>query len=234
MPRLALLPVTLVLLAGIPTPTRAGPIVHDTDFIPDASRTGFNGFESIPNDGTVFTGGLGPYAEGGIRVNQVNGNQGNGISVISFHPEGAFGWFPDAGDTGYTRITLANGGDFDSVGFLVGTGSAGSTVVYELRENGVAVLTGTLPGIPGDFGGALYLGFSGGGFNEILLRDDSQADQLAVTAGGFNTLALDAIEITGGAAGTEMPEPAGVATFGLIGAALGVYYGWRRNQAARM
>ena len=47
---LAMACMTLLIAAG---QVQAAPIVHTVDFIPDGSRSHFNGFESIPNDGTL-------------------------------------------------------------------------------------------------------------------------------------------------------------------------------------
>lgn len=109
--------------------------VYTSDFIPDGSRTGFNGFESIPNDGTEYTGGSGACTEGGIAVEQINDDPGNTIWVNYRPPggEGAHGWYPDGGDHGCTRIRLTGGGSFSDVGMLVSTGFAGTpTMGYEL------------------------------------------------------------------------------------------------------
>ena len=67
----------LVLILCCASGSHAAIVVHTSDFIPDGSRTHFNGFEAIPNDGTFYTGGNGPYAEGGITVEQINGNAGS-------------------------------------------------------------------------------------------------------------------------------------------------------------
>ncbi len=195
--------------------------VHTTDFIADGLRTGFNGFEGIPNDGTYFTGGSGPYAEGGITVEQVNGDSGNGIWV-TFRPpggEGQFGWYPDGGDHGYTKITLTGGGDFSSVGMLIGSGYGNvPQLAYELFDNGNLVASGSSSSSIG----FAYLGFSGGGFDAILLSDGFGV--FSVTDGHLNALTVDAIEITGG----RIPEPA---TLALMVLALGAAGAARRRAA---
>lgn len=203
---------------------QAAIIVHTTDFIPDGTRTGFNGFESIPNNGLHYTGGSGPYTEGGISVQQVNGDPGNSIWVTAFSPEGNFGWYPDGGDFGYTQVTLASGADFDSVGFFFATGFfAGSTASYTLLNNSVPVLSGTVPSVPHLSNGFLYLGFSGGGFDEIRLSDTTPG------SGSQNAFAIDAIEI----AASPIPEPATFALFGVVaGLGLGGYALRRRKLAA--
>jgi hypothetical protein len=226
---------SVVVLALWVTPAiqaTAGPIVRLTDFIPDGSRTSFNGFEGIPHAFNFFaidsfTGGSGPYTEGGISVNQVNSNLGNPISVAFFHPEGSFGWYPSGGDHGFTRITLESGGDFDAVGLLRGTGNSSDTnlMFYELREGGVTVLSGSVSN-NNNGGAGLYLGFSGGGFDEILLRN---GDVGAVTNGSLNGLAIDAIETSNSLSAT--PEPASLILLG-TGIAGMAGYGWRRRKRA--
>jgi hypothetical protein len=117
--RAGVLALTLAATAG----SAQAVVVHVSDFIPDGSRTNFNGFESIPNDGTFFTGGSGPYVEDGIQVQQINGDAGNDIWVtyLSWGAEGAHAWYPTGGDNGYTRVTMADGSEFGSVGFLRGS-----------------------------------------------------------------------------------------------------------------
>lgn len=197
----------------------SSPITHLVDFIPDGSRTGFNGFEAIPNNGTFFTGGAGPYTEGGIVVQQLNADPGNDIWVTFFSPEGNFGWYPNGGDSGSTRITRAGGVDFDSVGFLRSTGSSLGTLFFDLFNNSILVFSGSVPqpanGVPA------YLGWSGGGFDEIRIRDDRGGQ-----GNGLNALALDAIEIADGTA-AEVPEPA---TMLLVGSGLVAFL---RRRSAR-
>jgi hypothetical protein len=205
----------------------AGIIVHTDDFIPTASVTGFNGFEQIPigADGIHYAGGDGPYSEGGITVQQVNGKGQDSIWVPFFHPQGSYGWYPDGGDSGYTKITNTLGGDFSSVEMQVGTGfgSGADLVLYELLEGGNVVLTGSIPGQGNDV--AHFLGFSGGGFDTILIRDESGQPGATVTGGGLNALAVDAIEVA------AVPEPS---AFVLVATAapFGLGYAWRRRRRA--
>lgn len=187
-----------LLCALLARPAAATPITYTVDFIADGSRSAFNGFESIPNDGTYYTGGPGPYTEDGISVTQVNGDAGNDIWLTFFSPEGNYGWYPNGGDHGYTRITLLSGDDFNSVGLLRSTGSNFGTLFYELYQNSILVSAGFVPQ-PAN-GQPAYLGWSGGGFDEIRLRDD---------CGGLdvcNAVAIDAIETA--------PEPATLFLFG--------------------
>ena len=204
---------------------QAAVTVHTTDFIPDGSRTGFNGFESIPNDGTFYTGGAGPYTEGGISVTQINGDSGNDIWVTYRPPggEGAFGWYPNGGDGGYTRITLSGGGDFANVGMLVGSGYGGDAAnpgAFELWEGATLIDSGTFAHTTAFH----YLGFSGGGFDTILLRDGSSA--FTFYDGTTNAITVDGIEIS-----RAVPEPE---TYAMLLAGLGLlgFAARRRKQLA--
>lgn len=183
-------------------------VMHSSDFIPDGARTHFNGFENIPNDGTFFTGGSGPYSEGGIKVEQINGDTPNDIWV-TYNPsgtQGAFSWYPNGGDFGYTKITLSDSSDFSDVGFFVGSGGGSSLVVFEVYSNGSIILAGTSPI------STQYLGFSGGGFDTILVRDNFSNSNSNVGDGSYQALAIDSIE-TGGS--NSVPEPASLALLGL-------------------
>jgi hypothetical protein len=165
----------------------AAVVVQTSDSIDDATRSAYNGFESIPNNGWWYNGlpmsgngSYGPYAEGGITVQQVlpNGymNQG-GVVVNAFHPEGNHGWY--ATDFGYTTITMSDGSDFGHVGFIYSSGFTRVTptyVYYSLRKDGQEVAAGHVyflsdPANTGLISNSAYLGFEGGGFDEIWLRN---------------------------------------------------------------
>ena len=210
----------LILSAGLMQTAQAAPTVQFSDFIPDAARNHFNGFENIPNDGTFYTGGAGPYTEGGITVQQINGDSGNDIWVTNSNlgglQQGSYSWYPSSGDFGYTQITLSGGSEFQNVGMAVGSGFGGGaqTVLYELLDKGVTVLAGSYAP-----GGSGYLGFAGGGFDTILLSDSSDASYVgSVTDGHFNALTLDSIE--------AVPEPG---TLALVTAGLAGFGGFRRK-----
>jgi PEP-CTERM motif len=226
------------LLAAFPATARAI-TVHIQDVIGVGSRTAFNGFESIPNDGVFFTGSF-PYTEDGISVAQVNG-EGPGdiwvkcLACFGGQFDGAFSWYPSAGDSGYTRITHLSGGDFSTIGFTTGLGAlfARSSIDFELLDDGVSVLTGSIPGTLG------YLGFSGGGFDEIRVRG------FPISSPTLNVLALDSIEEaavpepgptptpTPAPTPTPVPEPGTMALLGFALAGLGVgRQSWRSGSLA--
>jgi hypothetical protein len=181
-----------IFAAGLSVASLSATTLNFTDFIPDNSRVGFMGFEALPV--TDFSGGVAlTYQEGGILIEQVNGGP-NDIWTTYFTPEGERGWYPNAGDFGYTRLTLTSGEDFQNVGFLLGTGrlSAPSFATYALMNDGVAILTGSL-----DLTGVMqqYLGFGGGGFDEVWLREQIHVPGEFLN-GTENGLAIDAIEIS--------------------------------------
>ena len=171
-------------------------VVETTDFI--GSPANFNGFESIGNANS--NGDHGPsYSEGGISVNQING-EGNDIwtTYLFTGSEGNFAWYPNGGDYGYTAITMQDGSDFGDISFIVGSGYGGGThsVYYELANNGSVVQNGTLSQASGT-----WLGFSGGGFDEVRVRD-SYTFTSSFTDGATNAIALDSIKTVG-----AIPEP---------------------------
>jgi len=219
--------ISLVIVAVSTSQGRTAITVHTSDFINDASRTAFNGFESIPNDGTFYTGGAGPYVEDGISVEQINGDPPNDIWVTYWSD---YVWFPNGHDNGYTRITRADGLDFANIGMVRGSGTYRSPLwlMYELYDDGSLVLSGSVShnraGLP-----AGYIGFSGGGFDEILLRDAGGSDISNYTFhdGTANSLVLNSIETS-----AAVPEPSTLAVWSLLtGLGFGLAW-WRRRKAA--
>lgn len=181
--------------------------VETTDYI--ASPQHFNGFEAI----SVATFSYGDsHAEDGIQVQQVNGD-GNGIWTTYLTPTDPFGytgtfqglrsWYPSSGDYGYTRITTTDGSPFGNIGFQVGSGNGYNTLpaqaiflYYELVNDGVVVQSDTI----GSAWTPHWLGFSGGGFDEVRLRD-SQNSISSLSSGDLNALAIDSIKVA------AVPEP---------------------------
>lgn len=187
-------------------------IVHTTDFIPDGSRTAFNGFEALSKNTTFERW----HVEGGIKVEHVgpfrdvwtasqlyrNGFDGERSWYITPHDSS------NPSNNGYERVTLTSGANFGSVGLLTGSGFGGYctydcdafapylTLYFELLEKGTSVASGSLAHHPSGH----YVGFSGVAFDEIRLWDR--------TAGGWpgqSAIILDSIEVTAAAA---VPEPA--------------------------
>jgi hypothetical protein len=197
--------------------------VHTSDFIADGSRTHFNGFESVPFDSAGSNASNTSYGEDGITVTQVQGDVET--KYLSWGGEGAHDWYSNGGDLGYIAITLTGGGSFESIGFLVGDGyqpDFGTTqIAYDLRLADAQVLFGTLVANEPQ-----YLGFSGGGFDEVRIIADQPffASGLSEIAGGVPQAAvIDSIETTGDVT-AAVPEPGGL---GLLGLALAIAIGSR-------
>jgi hypothetical protein len=167
--------------------------VESTNFI--SSPTYFNGFERIgprttyhPNSQYGFDLSF-PfnrnYSEGGITVRDVmtiNDPNVFGVHVGWAQPawggDGNYNWYSVG--IGYTDIRLRNHGEIQSIQFLEGSGHLNNTdyVAYELLNHGVVVATGTILDltsccIAGTGSGFYqYIGFSGGGFNEVRIQGD--------------------------------------------------------------
>ena len=163
-------------------------------------------------------------------MEQINPDPPNDIWVTySFWTgfEGNFGWYPSGGDSGYSEISLAGGVDFDSVGFNVGTGFFGGVTeyLYDLLDNGVSVLSGSVSG------SSLYLGFSGGGFDTIRVRD-SLSGGGNVDDGTFQAMTFDSIETF--SSSTAVPEPGSLTLLGLgaVGLVAGAIRRRRQTKAA--
>ena len=208
---------------------RAAPLdaasVTFTDTIDAANQTNFNGFEGIS---TTFVAGE-TYVEDNILVTQINGDPNGIVTVLDpGGKEGLRAWYPNGGDLGYTRITLEDNTDFTDVGMLVGSGSSQhDTLLFGLFLDGSEVLTGSIA----HSASLSYLGFIGGGFDEILLRDTGLSTA-SLFDGTANMLVLDSIEIVAFGAGIETiitPIPPALPLFlsGLVG--LGIVARRRRK-----
>jgi PEP-CTERM motif len=200
-------------LAGFLCSTvEAQPTVHTADFIPDATRYGFNGFENAPTDsiGSFYDGPF-PYVEGGVEVTQFATNpkpiwlkcgaiRASGYCFGPIGHEGKYSWYPNGGDNGYTQITRSGNATFESVGLLAGNSARSTTdtyLSYSLLNDGAVVLSGKLL-VPMNSADSIYLGFGGGGFDEVRLSENP-------ISGGSNSLAIDSIEL---GSLTPVPEPA--------------------------
>src|SRR5690349_15855768 len=122
----------------------AQPVVHTTDFIQNANRSQFNGFESFPY-GSSFYESNGPYVEDTISVEQIHGRRQIWLTYRWPGNNDYYNWYPNGGDNGYTQLSLTGGVDFQDVGFNYGSGGKASLILYELLDDGSVVLSGTQP-----------------------------------------------------------------------------------------
>ncbi len=170
-------------------------VVHTADFIPDSQRSGFNGFEGMP-DGALNE----PYWEhDSIVVEQIYG-QGNEIwtTCSQCGIEGTHSWYPNGGDYGHTQISSINPFNYESVGFRIGQGGSPGFFQYELLSNSSPVLQGAFESTYEGWvdNTMLYLGFSGGGFDTILIRHVYGNPPIDFNSTSYNTLSIDSIEIS--------------------------------------
>ncbi len=196
--------------------------VHTSDFIVNSDRTNFNGFEglSTPGTGQILANGVfilndpseATYEEDGIVVTQifdqfVAGNESFGIWTTHFPSEGTRDWYPNGGDDGYTRITRLGDLDFFNVGFDVSSGTGGNKYLFILLNDGSIVSQGNV----NRPNGHSYLGFSHGGFDEILVRSiDSPLSNPEFYDMSLNGLSIDEIELSG-----VIPEPTSIILLGI-------------------
>jgi hypothetical protein len=207
--------------------------LSDTSFI--SSPTYFTGFEGpgippvpvlLPGQHTVS------YSEGGITVSAVSVP----VSGGTLEPIAGYDYWNGVGQAqwyaplaGYSDIRLTSGANFQSLQFLASSGFRGITttfIAYEVLEMGTFVASGTLAthAFCCDVGaGWQFVGFSGGGFDEVRVQAYSTPAQFDATA--FQAIALDNI-----AAISSVPGPVvGAGWPAFILAAL--WYGHRRRKA---
>lgn len=182
--------------------------VHLANIVPVA--TAVNDFELAPEH-VVST-----WSQQGVRATQLAGD--NDIWLASGLGNGSRSWYPDVGDEGWTRIALDGGNNFDAVSFFGGSGwsSLAQSLYFELADDGVVVLSGTLDA---SFTGS-WFGFAGGDFDEVNIR----ASQGVVTGlldcpsggvvnGGCNFAWVDDIRVGAAEITTPVPLPS---TLGLM------------------
>ena len=199
--------------------------VFETDQINDTDRVYFNGFELSPSS---FVGAV--YTEDNIRVEQINddldrlGYVDITTTYLKTGFEGSRAWYPNGGDSGYTSITLYDGAEFGTVGFMRASGGrAHPTLLYELWNNGELVQSGF---VEHAYSPATYLGFGGGGFDEIRVRDGEAPT--SADDGSHNALAIDSIEVSDVTLASTAAVPAtgifGITILTLLLVFLGVIY----------
>jgi hypothetical protein len=230
------------LKAYLPAAATTLAMVISTCAFADTSPTYFNGFEGFTGAFDSLSPTAASYSEGGITVSFTNTGtpQTGGLGPIGSYPYwggmGQYQWYEPL--FGYTTITLTGGGDFQLLQFLASSGSIGTTTTfleYQLLENGSVVGAGTLA-IDGaccypytTFASFATVGFSGGGFDEVLLQDT--ATFASFNPNSSQALALDNISAVPAAA---VPGPiAGAGLPGLIFAGGGFLAWWRRKRKAQ-
>ncbi len=165
--------------------------VHTELFI--TAPTQLNSFEGL---GPVTPAdGVSSHSEDGIHVEYVGEIYGGGItSQSAWAPaiDGSYSWYPEAGGSGYTRITFEAA---DAIQFLALSGwSTEVSLGYTVLLDDVEIASGEIASLSSSHAGEWRpFGFSGAAFNEVRLWSGGMHD-----AAGFDAIAIGAV-----------PEPAG-------------------------
>ena len=194
----------LALAAGlsISTAAQAGVTVHNSDFLGATGNS--NGFEAI--GGTFYNGSAG-YTEGGVKVQYIGLDL---TTLTTLNPVGKHSWTPAGGALGYTKISLANGGDFSAIEFLAGGSNwfGNAKLQYQLFQDGALVFSGFVNGLGNIASSSLKtIGFSGTDgqlFDELRVQSISGAK---FNKYGYDQLILDNITISAPLS-SAVPEPA--------------------------
>lgn len=182
-------------------------MVHTSDFIDDASRTNFVGFEAMDHSSNTYT-------EDGVTVTQVIPGILHQCGSVCISGSTGRQWYPSGGDHGWTEISRAGGGQFADVGFLLGSGWGATVpvnVAYELLSGGARVLFGTF------VASSTYLGFAGGGFDTIRVAASTDTPLSYFGDGTHQAAAIDNIELSGSFAPIPVPAALPMLLLGIAG-----------------
>ena len=193
---------SIALMAFLSQTAFSAPILHTSGFINAVERTNFVDFESM---GAMTTFGS-TFTQDSVTVNQVNGVLTT-CGLSCWLSNSTMTWYPDGGDNGWTEIARADASDFINIGSGSGFSSSGKSVQYELLNNGLSILLDFIV-TPTSADG--YIGFSGGGFDQIRLHNTLSSGSFG--DGALSALATDNIELSGTA---PVLEPGTLALLGL-------------------
>lgn len=181
-----------------------------------ASPSQVNGFEAITD--ATFSGSI-AHTEQGIKVQQVNGDTDSSAIWSTYGASLGFvgerSWYANGGDSGYTKITMADGSNFSDVSIMTGNGWSSANSVYlnySLWDNGVEVLSGSsLQNLL-----AYSVSFLGGGFDMILLSA-TYGSANGVLSGAYQALAIDQIKTGVSAVPLPAALPLMLSGLGMLG-----------------
>jgi hypothetical protein len=198
--------------------------LETTNFI--SSPTYSNGFEGF---GTTGVSSGPSYSEGGITVSN-GGGFGPSIGAYPYWDGvGTYQWY---NANHYADITLTGGGQIQSIQFLASSGfNSPVNFNYEVLNSGTIVASGTTlltAYCCADGKGFEYLGFSGGGFDELRLQANFAS---AFDPSSFDALALDNIAAIPVSA---TPLPAALPLFASGGGLFGFFGWWRRRRSVAL